>query len=108
MMEMGGKLIKLSIWDTVGQEKFRSVATNCVRNAHGVMLCYDVTDSNSFSSIERWLKFVDDYAPTDVNKLLVGNKLDVGEEQRMVPQRLGKVGMTLAFLFKILNVFCIY
>jgi GTPase SAR1 family protein len=72
------------------------------------IFCYDVTDSNSFSSIERWLKFVDDYAPTDVNKLLVGNKLDVGEEQRMVPQRLGKVGMTLAFLFKILNVFCIY
>ncbi|XP_021956394.1 ras-related protein RIC1 isoform X2 [Folsomia candida] len=89
-LEMGGRLIKLTIWDTVGQEKFRSIATNCVRNAHGVMLVYDVMDVNSFSAISDWMKFVDDYAPSDANRILIGNKLDVGDQRRMVPQKHGK------------------
>lgn len=91
MIEMGGRSIKLTIWDTVGQEKFRSVATNCVRNAHGVMLCYDVTDSRSFFAIKDWIKFVDDHAPSDTKMILIGNKLDVQDQERMVPQRKGKV-----------------
>lgn len=85
----------------LGQEKFRSIATNCVRNAHGVMLVYDVMDVNSFSAISDWMKFVDDYAPSDANRILIGNKLDVGDQRRMVPQKHGKVRTIISHLFSI-------
>merc|ERR1711939_987191 len=76
-IEIDGKVIKLQIWDTAGQERFRTITSSYYRGAHGIIVVYDVTDSESFDAVSRWLSEIERFAGTDVNKLLVGNKSDL-------------------------------
>lgn len=85
-MTMSGKRVKLTIWDTAGQERFRTLTSSYYRGAHGVVLVYDVTRTDSFENLEQWLKEVQLYSPNNgesVIKLLVGNKIDL---ERKVPR----------------------
>eukprot|EP01118_Nematostelium_gracile_P000616 TRINITY_DN1066_c0_g4_i1.p1 TRINITY_DN1066_c0_g4~~TRINITY_DN1066_c0_g4_i1.p1 ORF type:complete len:219 (+),score=66.32 TRINITY_DN1066_c0_g4_i1:38-658(+) len=82
VMELSGKTINLSIWDTAGQEKFRSLTSSYYRGTQGIILVYDVTKRTSFSSIEHWLEEVENYATNaDVIKLLVANKIDLPDRE---------------------------
>lgn len=76
-IELDGKTIKLQIWDTAGQERFRTITSSYYRGAHGIIVVYDVTDSESFNNVKQWLNEIDRYACETVNKLLVGNKCDL-------------------------------
>lgn len=76
-IELDGKTIKLQIWDTAGQERFRTITSSYYRGAHGIIVVYDVTDSESFNNVKTWLNEIDRYACENVNKLLVGNKSDL-------------------------------
>ena len=79
-IDMDGKRVKLTIWDTAGQERFRTLTSSYYRGAHGVVLVYDVTRTDSFEHLEQWLKEVELYSPNNgdsVIKLLVGNKIDL-------------------------------
>jgi len=88
-IQVGGKVINLSIWDTVGQERYRSLVTNYVREAHGAIIVYDITNFDSTEHLEDWSRFVNDHALPDTVKVLVGNKKDL-EEHRAVEKELGK------------------
>ena len=73
-IDMQGKRVKLTIWDTAGQERFRTLTSSYYRGAHGVVLVYDVTRTDSFENLEQWLKEVQLYSPANgeaVIKLLV-------------------------------------
>jgi len=76
-IELDGKTIKLQIWDTAGQERFRTITSSYYRGAHGIIVVYDVTDTESFNNVKQWLNEIDRYACENVNKLLVGNKCDL-------------------------------
>lgn len=79
-IDMSGKRVKLTIWDTAGQERFRTLTSSYYRGAHGVVLVYDVTRTDSFENLEQWLREVQLYSPNNgeaVIKLLVGNKIDL-------------------------------
>lgn len=67
--------IKLQIWDTAGQERFRTITSTYYRGTHGVIVVYDVTNANSFKSIQRWLLEIEQYC-SSVSRILVGNKND--------------------------------
>jgi Ras-related protein Rab-1A len=82
-IEMDGKYIKMQIWDTAGQERFRTITSSYYRGAHGIILVYDVTDSESFNNIQQWLYEINRYSNKDVCKLLVGNKTDK-EDKRVI------------------------
>jgi len=74
------KKINLSIWDTAGQEKFRSLTSSYYRGTHGIILVYDVSKRSTFTAIEHWLEEVEHYSTNpDVIKLLVANKIDMPE-----------------------------
>eukprot|EP00542_Grammatophora_oceanica_P010516 CAMPEP_0194033998 /NCGR_PEP_ID=MMETSP0009_2-20130614/6438_1 /TAXON_ID=210454 /ORGANISM="Grammatophora oceanica, Strain CCMP 410" /LENGTH=322 /DNA_ID=CAMNT_0038674733 /DNA_START=60 /DNA_END=1025 /DNA_ORIENTATION=+ len=78
-----GKRVKLTIWDTAGQERFRTLTSSYYRGAHGVVLVYDVTRTDTFENLQQWLKEVQLYSPNNgesVVKLLVGNKIDLGRK----------------------------
>jgi Ras-related protein Rab-18 len=60
-LDMSGKRVKLTIWDTAGQERFRTLTSSYYRGAHGVVLVYDVTRTDSFENLEQWLKEVQLY-----------------------------------------------
>jgi len=92
-IELDGKTIKLQIWDTAGQERFRTISSTYYRGAHGIIVVYDITNMESFNNVKRWLTEIDKYARENVNKLLVANKSDLGEDGgslRQVAQDKGK------------------
>ncbi|KAJ6640560.1 Ras-related protein Rab-37, partial [Pseudolycoriella hygida] len=73
--------VKLQIWDTAGQERFRSVTHAYYRDAHALLLLYDVTNKVSFDNIRAWLGEIREYAQEDVVIILLGNKADCPERE---------------------------
>jgi Ras-related protein Rab-18 len=92
MLQIHGKTIKLSIWDTAGQEKFRTLTSSYYRNAHGVMLMYDATNRDSFNHMSYWLQQVSDQSTyQSIVKMVIGNKLDYPLEEIQVDRTEGEV-----------------
>ncbi|KAK5986218.1 hypothetical protein GCK32_004917 [Trichostrongylus colubriformis] len=83
------KFTQLQIWDTAGQERFRSITQSYYRSAHAIVLVYDVACQPSFDCLPEWLAEIESYANRRVLKILVGNKVDKGDE-REVPERVGQ------------------
>ncbi|XP_010838122.1 PREDICTED: ras-related protein Rab-26, partial [Bison bison bison] len=73
--------IDFRIWDTAGQERFRSVTHAYYRDAHALLLLYDVTNKASFDSIQAWLTEIQEHAQDDVVLMLLGNKVDSAQER---------------------------
>uniref|UniRef100_T1JG95 small monomeric GTPase n=1 Tax=Strigamia maritima TaxID=126957 RepID=T1JG95_STRMM len=73
--------VKLQIWDTAGQERFRSVTHAYYRDAHALLLLYDVTNRASFDNTRAWLGEIHEYAQEDVVIMLIGNKCDMHSER---------------------------
>jgi small GTP-binding protein len=66
-----GKIIKLQLWDTAGQEKFRSVTSSYYRGAHGALVCFTTDRDPSFLSLAYWLDEIRDNAPVNFQVVLV-------------------------------------
>lgn len=80
-IQVGNKRVKLQIWDTAGQEKFRVITKTYYRNAAGIIIAYDVTNGNSFVNTKRWIEEVKNNCGDDgVPIVLVGNKCDSPEK----------------------------
>ena len=61
-IQLDGKTIKLQIWDTAGQERFRTITSSYYRGAHGIIVVYDTTDSETFEHVKTWLHEIERYA----------------------------------------------
>ena len=81
------KIIKLQIWDTCGQEAYRSLIKNFYRNASLAIVVYSVEDLQSFNDIDIWLKQVKTYGTSSCKIFLIGNKIDT--ENRKVSTEMG-------------------
>ncbi|KAK7963384.1 hypothetical protein PG988_010358 [Apiospora saccharicola] len=75
------KRIKLQLWDTAGTERFRSVSRSYYRGAAGAVLIYDVTSHASFRALPAFLNDARALASPNLTTLLVGNKLDLANDQ---------------------------
>mmetsp|Transcript_122123 Transcript_122123/g.279718 ORF Transcript_122123/g.279718 Transcript_122123/m.279718 type:complete len:214 (+) Transcript_122123:154-795(+) len=89
-----GKTIRLQVWDTAGQEKYRSAVMShqLWRGVNGIILTYDITDQTTFEHIKDWSKLMDDKTKEmggQVKKILVGNKVDL-EAKRAVDKGKGE------------------
>lgn len=82
-LEAAGSKVKLQMWDTAGQEKFKSILTSYYKGTHGVLLVFDITDKQSFADVQLWMSEVEKYGRENVVKILVGNKKDL-EAKRQV------------------------
>ena len=60
--KLDGTEISVKIWDTAGHERFRTITQSFYRKADGILLCYDVTDEQSFKAIEFWVESVKQHA----------------------------------------------
>ena len=83
------KNYKLFFYDTSGQEKYKSLSFNIIKNAHGIILMYDITNRISFESISDWIKSVKDQKGENFPMILLGNKMDM-EDKRIVKEEEGK------------------
>ncbi|XP_064403077.1 ras-related protein Rab-13-like [Halichondria panicea] len=87
-----GKRIRLQIWDTAGQERFETLTAQYYRRAQGILLVYDITQDATFGNVTKWLRNIEENAVDDVKVTLVGNKLDLDQQQgqRQVTTRKGE------------------
>ena len=80
---------KLIFYDTAGQEKFKSVAPNLIKKAHGIIIMYDITNKSSFDSIPEILKDIKEEKGNDFPMILIGNKIDL-EPDREIKKEQGE------------------
>jgi len=81
--------IKLQIWDTCGQEVYRSLISSFYHNSSLAVLVYAINNKNSFMSLESWLNEIKTLGSPDINIFLIGNKADL-EEKRQIPKEMGE------------------
>lgn len=84
-LEIKGKVVKVHVWDTAGQEQFRALTSAYYRGAVGALIVYDITSTASFQAVSHWLKEVKDNTSNDISCLLIGNKRDL-KDSRCVTQ----------------------
>ncbi len=84
-----GRPVKLQIWDTAGQENFRSMVHVFYKGAHTVILVYDITRRDSFERLEDWLTEIMENASAGAKVALVGSQKD-REDMREVATEVGE------------------
>ncbi len=77
---INGNNIKVKIWDTAGQEEYKSLTKNYFHNADGIIIVYDVSLKSSFDKVQEWVNSIYEYSEKNIQKVLVGNKIDLSRE----------------------------
>ena len=88
-VEIKGSTIRLLLYDTAGQEKFKSLIPMYIRDANIILVVYDITNKDSFIHTEHWVNETKDLKREDAIFVLVGNKIDL-EEKRAVSNKEGE------------------
>ncbi|KAJ3439228.1 rab2a [Anaeramoeba flamelloides] len=78
-IEILEKTIKLQIWDTAGQETFRSITRSYFRGSMGALLIYDISQRETFNHLNSWLEDVLKHSSPDIEIMVIGNKNDLTE-----------------------------
>lgn len=80
---INNKKVRVQLWDSVGQEKYKSITQNLILRVQGIIILFDITNKDSFNNLNEWIKTVREQAGNNLAILLVGNKCDL-EENRLV------------------------
>ena len=78
------KNVQIKLWDTAGQEKFKSLTKSFFRGAEGVILVYDITNLESFTDLKLWINSIKENLGEEkesIPSIIVGNKIDLGERE---------------------------
>ena len=88
-ININGADINLQIWDTAGEERFRSITQNYMKGADGILYVFDITQKSSFDNLKTWIRQSEEI--TEVfKKIIVGNKSDLENERRIQKETVQK------------------
>ena len=79
----------IQLWDTAGQENFKSITRGYYKGSAVAMIVYDITNEQSFSNVENWIRDCKDSAPSTALLVLIGNKSDL-EDKRVISKNSGE------------------
>ena len=82
-IQIDGKSIKIQLWDTAGQEKYRAMTKNLYLKSQGIIILFDITNETSFINLKNWMSQIKESCGEDIPILLVGNKIDL-EDNRVI------------------------
>ena len=82
-IEIEQQIYRVQIWDTAGQENFRSITKAYYKNSVCAMVVYDITNDNSFKHVQNWIEDIRNQSSKTVLIILVGNKIDL-EDKRVI------------------------
>ena len=94
-----GKFVKIQIWDTAGQDRFRSITKNYYKGAHGIILLYDITDRRSFDNVKTWIEQIREEVGDKVSIILVGNKIDEVDGRKVKTEEGEKIANEIGLSF---------
>ena len=77
------KVYRIQIWDTAGQENFRSITRSYYKNSACALIVYDITRRVSFESLSDWIEDCKNSSPKTVVMVLVGNKCDLAQNREV-------------------------
>ena len=77
------KKVRIQLWDTAGQEKFKSITKNLILRVQGIIILFDITNKESFNNLNIWIKTIKEQCGKNFPILIAGNKTDL-EENRLV------------------------
>ena len=83
MIDLNNKKIKLQIWDTAGQESYRSITRSYYKNTACCLIVFDITNKKSFENISRWVDELYIIKPNPIIKTLIGNKYDMKNDRKV-------------------------
>ena len=86
-VKINDKVVKLQIWDTCGQELYRSLITNFYRNSSLAVMVYAINSKESFEDIEMWLRELRTHSNPDAKVFLIGNKIDLENERKITKEQ---------------------
>ena len=89
LVKYNNKTYKIQIWDTAGQEQFRSITRAYFKSSICSFVVYDITNRETFENVKHWVEDCRNYMPKNVLIFLVGNKSDL-EEQRKISKDEGE------------------
>jgi len=98
-IRINDSIIKLQIWDTCGQETYRSLINSFYRNSALVMIIYAIDDINSYNHIEEWLNEIRTKVGQETKLYLIGNKLDLEKERQVNTEEAEKFSIDNEFDF---------
>ena len=96
--------VKIILYDTSGQERYKSISFNMLKNADAVLLFYDVTNKKSFESIKDWMQSIYDIKDKQFPIVLIGNKID-DKEKRVIMKSEGE-SETSKYNIKLFEISC--
>ena len=80
-IDINGKTYRIQIWDTAGQENFRSITRAYYKNSVCALVVYDVTNKESFDNVKSWIEDCKSQSPKTILMVLVGNKIDLDSDR---------------------------
>jgi small GTP-binding protein len=100
-VEIDGKSLKLDLWDTAGQEKYRALAKIFYKDARVIIFVYDITNEKTFEEIKNyWYNETKENVEEDVIYCLVGNKNDLYEEEKVSEKEAQEYADQINAIFK--------
>ena len=93
------KEVKIQIWDTAGQDRFRSITKNYYKGSHGIILIYDITNRRTFENVQQWISQIREETSQNVVIYLIGNKIDMKEERKVSTEEGKKLADELGLPF---------
>jgi Ras-related protein Rab-2A len=83
IISLDAEPVKIQIWDTAGQEKFRAITRSYYKGAAAALLVYDITRRETFNHIPMWIEDCFQYGAQDVIIMLIGNKTDLHRDREV-------------------------
>ena len=98
-VEIKGTTIRLLLYDTAGQEKFKSLIPMYIRDANIIIVVYDISNKDSFIHTDHWVNETKDLKREDAIFVLVGNKIDLEEKRAVSNKEASEFASEKGFLF---------
>ena len=89
----------VKIWDTCGQELYKSLTRNFYKNSNGVIVVYDVTNRESFEKVKEWIQCIKENADENIKVILIGNKIDLNLSKTVQTDEGKKLSLELKINF---------
>ena len=93
------KKVKVQIWDTAGQELFKSISETLYKNKDGFLLIYDITKRKSFEGLNHWIEQINNNSIKDVPIILLGNKSDLNSTREVSTEEGEKLAQEKGYNF---------
>ena len=98
-IEIDNKIYRIQIWDTAGQENFRSITRAYYKNSVCALVVYDISSKESFNNVSSWVEDCKNQSPKTIFMVLVGNKCDLDDKRQVTNEEGQELAEKYGMLF---------